>query len=127
MPINLKEAMKKKLPPKEGGGEIFKFETIGDQVVGKFLARRTVTTTRGEPADLIDIEILGAEKIDKKTGKPAAINPGAMVVFLSTHLKRLFDSEPPAPGDVIRVQFSEVGKRDLKLFGFEILERANGA
>lgn len=124
MAINLKEAMKKKLPPKEGGGDVFKFESIGDQLVAKYIDRRSVATSRGENADLIDCEILAAEKIDPKTGKVAEVKPGPAVFFLSTHLKRLFDAESLNKGDVIRVQYSETGKRDLKLYGFEVLERA---
>jgi len=127
MTINLKEAMKTKLPPKEGGGDIFKFETIGDQLIAKYMDRRIVKTSRGEDADLVDCEILAGEKVDRKTGNVSAIKPAPAVFFLSTHLKRLFDSESLNKGDVFRVQYSQNGKRDLKLYGFEILERMNGA
>jgi hypothetical protein len=126
MPINLKEALKKKMQPTfGGGGDTFKCETIGDQFIGVYKGRRTVTTTRGEDADLIDVKILGGEKLDAKTKKPTAVKPGDYAVFLGTNLRKIFDAEQPGVGDTIRVQLVEIGSKGLRIHGYEVLERGD--
>jgi hypothetical protein len=66
MPIDLNFILNKKLESKQGTA-IFTFETVGDQLVFRFLARRTVKTARGEESDLIEAEVLGGTKFDKQT------------------------------------------------------------
>jgi hypothetical protein len=125
--INLKEALRRKLAPKSGV-DTFKFEHIGDQLICKFQGRRTVKTKRGDDSDLIDVQVLGGEKHDSSVGKKLAVDPGPRVVFLNTCLGRDLDREQPNPGDTLHIQLAKIdpGKNNMKIFGFEILERANG-
>jgi hypothetical protein len=121
--LDLQVALKKQLTA-NSEGQTFTFATPADQIIFKFKARRTVTTKRGEPADLIDCEVLAGEKIDLNTRKTVPVQPGQYVFFLSTQLKRLFDEDHPNMGDVIRVRLCEIRESNrLKLFGYEVLER----
>jgi len=122
--INLADALKKKLPIKQGG-DVFTFNTVGDQIIFKFQGRRTVKTKRGEDSDLIDAQVLGGEKKDPKTKKTHAVKPGAYVFFLNTTLTREFDAAPPALGDILHVQLAEIrpDKNNMKLYGIECLEK----
>jgi hypothetical protein len=124
MAVDLKKALSKKLPPKQGG-DVFKFESIGDQLIFEYISRRTVKTGRGEDSDLIDAVVLAGEKVDPKTKKASPVKPGSYVFFLGTHLTRLFDEAAPTRGDTIQIQLSEIrpDKNNLKLFAFEFLER----
>jgi hypothetical protein len=123
--INLKEVLGKKLSPRQGG-EVFSFNAIGDQIVFKFMGRRTVKTKRGEDSDLVDAEVIGGEKFDAKAKQTFPVAPGNYVFFLSTTLRRDFDEEKPARGDVIHIQLVEIrpDKNNMKVYGFEFLERA---
>ena len=123
MAVNLKDIMKKKLEPKQGG-DIFKFETVLDQLVCKFKGRRTVRTERGDDSDLVDVQILAGEKFDSKSKKVLPVPPGDAVFFLGTNLKSIFDAEKPAIGDIFRVQLAEIvkSKNNMKIFGFEKIQ-----
>jgi len=125
MSIDLKEVLQKKLPPKSGG-EIFRFQTVGDQLVFRFKGRRTVTTKRGEGAEIVDCQVLGGETVDPKTKKITPVQPGDYSFFLSKVLRGIFDEEKPQPGDTVHVQLVEIvpAKNDMKLYGFEFLDRA---
>jgi hypothetical protein len=124
MSIDLKQVMSKKLATKQGA-PVFKFGRVGDQLVFEYHEQRTVSTSRGEDAVIVDCEVLGGESFDpeKKKMTPATKGPGSF--FASTVLRRLLSDHPPARGDVLHVQFTEVGKNDVKLYGFEVLERAS--
>jgi hypothetical protein len=125
--INVANALKKKLEPKQGAEE-FKFSTVGDQLIFKFQGRRSVKTKRGDLSDLIDVTVLGGEKFDFSVKKKLAVDPGPRVVFLNTCLTRDFDREQPNVGDVIHLQLAKIdpSKNNMKIYGFEILERSNG-
>ena len=125
MPIDLKEVLKKKLAPKSSG-ETFQFQTVGDQLVFRFKGRRTVTTKRGEGAEIVDCQALGGEKVDPETKEITPVKPGDCSFFLSKVLRRIFDEEKPQPGDTLHVQLVELvpAKNDMKLYGVEFLDRA---
>lgn len=124
MAINLKDALRRKLPIKKGG-DVFTFQTIGDQLIFKFQGRRTVKTKRGEDSDLIDAQVLAGEKFDAKTKKAVPVKPGPYVFFLNTTLTREFDADPWAVGDVYHLQLAEIdpAKNNMKLYGIECLEK----
>jgi hypothetical protein len=123
--IDLKKALQKKLAPKQGA-DSFKFETIGDQLIFKFVARRT-EKIEGRDSELVDANILAGEKFDPKSKKMLPVKPGQGVFFLGTHLRRVFDTEKPSPGDMIQLQLAEIraDKRNMKMFGFDFLERVD--
>jgi len=126
MPIDLNSILNKQLESKQGA-DIFTFETVGDQLVFRFLARRTVKTARGEESDLIEAEVLGGTKFDKQTKHTAPVMPGARVFFLSTVARRIFDAERPVLGDIIHLSLTETRpeKNNMKLYGFEFVEKVS--
>src|SRR5919106_3538669 len=124
MTINLEAILNKKQETKQSG-ERFLFESVGDQLVFKFLSRRTVKTARGDDSDLVEVEALGGTKLDKKSKQSVPVQPGKYVFFVSTVLRRIFDDERPIAGDIIHVSLTEIvrEKNNMKLFGFEYIER----
>jgi len=115
----------KKLEVKETFGDTFKFDNPGDQIVFKFLQRKTIEKTKlGKPGDVVECEILAGEKVDKTTKQISEVKPGPGSFFLGTHLRELFDKDAPLKGDICHVQFVKIGNSNFHLFGFEILERA---
>jgi hypothetical protein len=81
MTINLEAILNKKQETKQSG-ERFLFESVGDQLVFKFLSRRTVKTARGDDSDLVEVEALGGTKLDKKSKQSVPVQPGKYVFFL---------------------------------------------
>ena len=126
MAINLKNVLSRKLEPKQGG-DVFTFESVGDQLVAEFKGRRTVRTQRGDDSDLVDVKIIGGEKFDQKSKKVASVKPGDAVFFLGTNLKSIFDAEKPGVGDTIHVQLADIvkSKNGMKVYGFEFVERVS--
>jgi len=122
MGIDLKKVMSKKLPAAESA-PVFRFETLGDQLVFIFRELKTVMTSRGEDAALCECDVLGGEHFNKEKRKIESWPKGPTAFFLSTQPQRLFREQQPVKGDVIRLQFAEVGANSVKLFGFEYLEK----
>lgn len=114
MAVNLKSALRKKLEVKETFGDTYKFENPGDQIVFKFLQRKTIEKTKlGKPGDLVECQILAGEKVDKTTEQISEVNPGPGSFFLGTHLRELFDKDTPLNGDICQVQFVKIGNNNF--------------
>ena len=126
MPIDLNFILNKKLESKQSA-DIFTFDAVGDQLVFRFLARRTVKTARGEESDLIEADVLGGRKLDKLTKQAVPVIQGARVFFLSTVARRIFDAERPVLGDIIHLSLTETRpeKNNMKLYGFEFIEKVS--
>ena len=126
MGIDLNSILNKKLESKQGA-DIFTFDAVGDQLVFRFLARRTVKTARGEESDLIEADVLGGRKLDKLTKQAVPVIQGARVFFLSTVARRIFDAELPVLGDIIHLSLTETRpeKNNMKLYGFEFVEKVS--
>jgi hypothetical protein len=75
----------------------------------------------------VDAKVLAGEKIDPKTGNAMPVAPGQYSFFLGTDLIRLFNEFSPGPLDTIRIRLDEIvaTKNNLKLYGFEFLERVS--
>jgi len=103
---------------------VFRFETIGDQLVFVFHELKTVKTSRGEDAVLCECEAVAGEQLNKETKKIESWPKGPTAFFLSTQLRRLFREQRPIKGDLARVQFAEIGQpRNVKLYGWEYLQK----
>jgi hypothetical protein len=126
MSIDLNSILNKELESKQGA-DIFTFDAVGDQIVFRFLARRTVKTARGEESDLIEADVLGGRKLDKLTKQAVPVIQGARVFFLSTVARRIFDAERPVLGDIIHLSLTETRpeKNNMKLYGFEFVEKVS--
>jgi hypothetical protein len=126
MAIDLQVALRKKLEAKTFG-DGFRFETVGDQIIFRYLQRKVVEkTSLGKPGEVIECEVLAGEKIDRATKEISPVKVGPASFFVGTHLKQLLDDDPPSRGDICRAGFVGIGRNNFHLFGYEVLERVTG-
>jgi hypothetical protein len=124
MAIDLKELMKRKLATKSGGAR-FTFESVGDQIIARYKGARTVKTEISDSSMIIDLDVLAGEKI--VMGKSTAVPPGPYAVFPSSVLRGILDAEKLEVDDVVQIKLTEIiaKKNNMKLFGFDVIERSN--
>ena len=107
MAINLKDALRRKLPINKGG-DVFTFQTIGDQIDlqvpgsqnGKDETRRGQRSNRRTSSRRREKGRENEENDSRQTG--------SYVFFLNTTLTREFDAAPSALGDVFHIQLAEI-------------------
>jgi len=121
MPIDLEKALRKK-KLQTSGGEQYKYQTPGDQLVFRFHSLRTINKDNRQ-SFTIDCEFLGGEKI--VDGKVTKVKPGRGFFYLQTDSKRIFDAEKPLPGDVWLLRLVAIRKElnGMKEYEYEVLER----
>ena len=86
----------------EGGLPTYKFENVGDAVVGKFIARRQGIKTKMGTGNALDIEII--ECSDGSTVGPHTI-------FESGHLTMIFDANPLKAGEQFYLRLNDIDRK----------------
>src|SRR5262245_22264946 len=105
----------KNLKPKDGL-PIFRFEKTGDAIAARFLRRRDgIRTKLDNDARAVDVEII--ESSDELTR-------GEHTIFLSTHLKKIFDEYQLSPGDRFVLKLCSVDEDNgFKRFACELIDQ----
>jgi len=103
------------LKPKEGL-PIFKFEEVGTAIAATFLRKRKgIHTKLDNDAAVVDVDII--ECSDE-------ITHGEHTIFLSTHLKKIFDEYQFSHGDRFVLKLCEIDEQSgFKRFASELIRQ----
>jgi hypothetical protein len=126
MSIDLKKLLSRKLET-SNGGPTFQFQQVGDQLIFAFKATRRVKSKVDDASLIVDVEVLSGQKINEH-GVAEPVPPGPSCFFPSSVLRTLLDSVNLREGDIVQVQLTEIvaKKNNMKLYGFEVIERSKG-
>src|SRR5437870_2138753 len=91
--------------PPEDGSPIFKFETIEDSFIARFVRRRRDVKTKTGTAVCLDADILCSTVEDGEKGPI-----GSHSVFESSHITQIMDTAELRPGDVFVLRFASLCK-----------------
>jgi hypothetical protein len=106
----------------EDGAPIFKFASVGDHVVAKFVGRRRDVKTKQGTAIALDVEILASTVVGDKSVT------GPHSVFESGHITQLLDRANLATGDVFVLRLDSVDRKSrFKKFAFKKVIDTNGS
>ena len=85
----------------EGGLPVYKFTSVGDAIVARFIGRRKGIKTKLGTATALEVDII--ECSDGSTVGPHSI-------FESGHLTKIFDTHELSPGDPFYLRLYEIDR-----------------